>query len=45
MVKIKIVKTDYSDIDLKTLLIRQIIGLMVIEGAVIYMSQVSIDDY
>jgi uncharacterized RDD family membrane protein YckC len=35
MVKIKIVKTDYSDIDLKTLLIRQIIGLMVIEGAAI----------
>ncbi|HEX9026599.1 MAG TPA: RDD family protein [Clostridium sp.] len=38
LVKIKIVKTDYSDIDLKTLLIRQIIGLMVIEGAAIVMT-------
>ncbi|AWK51678.1 RDD family protein [Clostridium beijerinckii] len=38
LVKIKIVKADYSDIDLKTLLIRQIIGLMIIEGAAIVMT-------
>lgn len=31
--KIKIVKNDYTDVDLKTLLIRQIIGLMLLEGA------------
>lgn len=36
--KIKIVKTDYTDIDLKTLLIRQVIGLMLIEGTAIVMT-------
>ncbi|NYC52883.1 putative membrane protein [Clostridium beijerinckii] len=35
MVKIKIVKIDYSEVDLKNLLIRQIVGIMVIEGAAI----------
>ncbi|MDF2883505.1 MAG: hypothetical protein K0R54_4062 [Clostridiaceae bacterium] len=38
MFKIKMVKRDYSDIDLKTLLIRQVIGLMMIEGAAIVMT-------
>lgn len=38
LLKIKIVKTDHSDIDLKTLLIRQVIGLMLIEGTAIIMT-------
>lgn len=38
MLKIKIVKRDYSDVDLKTLLIRQVVGLMLIEGTAIVMT-------